>query len=165
MKVPKFYSSFDPVKPVPSCPGNIEEDVFERVYDANGGSHLEVVGKRNIPDSINAFKDECDIYTILSRYSQTGDISILDRKEGVYLDATGFPRSLAEMHKVCTQARAYYDSLSDEERKKCTYEEWLAKVNMTLEDGIPTVYQKEQDVVSDAENSKANTKVGEKNES
>lgn len=162
--MPKFYSSFDPAVPVPTNPGNIEEDVFERVYDANGGSHLEVVGKRNIPDSINAFKDECDIYTILSRYSQTGDISILDRKEGVYLDATGFPRSLAEMYSVCTQARAYYDSLPDEERTKFTYEEWLQKVNMTLEDGIPTVYQKEQDIAPDSANTDVNMKVGEKNE-
>lgn len=38
---------------------------------------------------IDSFADECDIYSILKQYAKTGDVSLLNKRQGVYADISG----------------------------------------------------------------------------
>ena len=63
------------------------------------GSHDEIVfeqiGTESISDYINSFNDTTDIKKIFERY-QMGDVSVLTKRVGDYVDTVGCPESLLD---------------------------------------------------------------------
>ncbi len=70
----------------------------------------------NIQDYIDSFADDCDLYKILDRVAASGDMSLLNRKEGAYLDISGMPDNIHEASKMSEVANQKVNSLSAEEK-------------------------------------------------
>lgn len=82
-------------------------NVYEKQYveivpytkDAKTGKYLNESsvsifkenGKVNIQEQIDSYRDTCDIYKIIDKYTATGDIALLNQRKGVFVDITGFP--------------------------------------------------------------------------
>lgn len=88
-----------------------------QLVDNHGVMELQVVGKANLYEEIQAHKESVDINTILERY-KNGDVTALDRIKAHYLDLEGAPRTLAEMYSFIRNTAAFFDTLPLEIRKK-----------------------------------------------
>lgn len=48
-------------------------------------------GKVNIQEQIDSYRDTCDIYKIIDRYTASGDPALLNQRKGVFVDISDFP--------------------------------------------------------------------------
>lgn len=77
---------------------------------------------------IQSFKDECLIENIIKRYAG-GDLSVLNRSQGMYGDFTAFPSDPRSAHDLIMRAKEVYDSVPEEEKSKAfdgSFEGFLA---------------------------------------
>ena len=88
----------------------------KQLVDRDGQKDLEVVGKTNFYEYIQSHKDSVDINVLLKRYQQ-GDVSVLDRVKGQYLDISEAPKSLAEMYSFVSNASEFFNKLPLDVRK------------------------------------------------
>lgn len=73
----------------------------------------------------SACAEQCDINYIVRRF-QNGDVSVLNRVQGNYLDVVGMPKNLREINDVAVKLRTSYELMSDDLKKKFgSYEAWL----------------------------------------
>lgn len=109
----------------PSPAGNIVAPIFkEQLVEekaADGSTihrtRLVQVGETNIPDKINACKDDVNVYKILDRYAR-GDLLALKRRgELLYADLTKQPRNIHEAVKLVHKAQNEFESLPPEIRE------------------------------------------------
>ena len=87
------------------------EEVFTEIapfsYDKDSGEILnktskpiiKKIGNVNVYDKIQSYKQDCDIYTILSRFSKTGDTSLLNQRVGFFGDIINIPDNLHDFNK------------------------------------------------------------------
>ena len=77
--------------------GETKRPVYTLVND-HGERSLKLVDYIDIPEMINSYSAECDVKSILRRYSLTGDSSLLRRGVvGVYEDVRGFETNFAKL--------------------------------------------------------------------
>ena len=93
-------------------------------YDANGkkiGSHDELVfdqvGTHSISEYINSFNDTTDIKKIFEKY-QAGDVSVLTRRVGEYIDTLGCPETLLDAQLMLKNGQILFDQLPADIREK-----------------------------------------------
>lgn len=86
-------------------------------FDANGkkiGSHDEIVfekiGSHSIKEYINSFNDTTDIKKIFEKY-QAGDISVLTRRVGEFVDSVGAPETLLDAKLMMMNGEKLYGDL------------------------------------------------------
>lgn len=79
-------------------------------YDKQGKRHLVISGTEDVYKSIQSFKDDTDIYKIISRYFN-GDISAVDPNKGFYADLTGIPKNVHDWFNKTEQAKELYSGL------------------------------------------------------
>lgn len=91
--------------------GSRKRDLLERIYD-RGTPCIRKVGETDLQDFIDSFADECDINRIVQRYA-AGDVSVLQRVQGVYADYAGTPSDLTSAFEVVKEVRAIYESADD----------------------------------------------------
>lgn len=73
----------------------------------------------------SACAEQCDINYIVQRF-RNGDVSVLNRVQGNYLDVVGMPKNLREINDVAVKLRTSYELMSDDLKKKFgSYEAWL----------------------------------------
>lgn len=53
---------------------------------------------------IQSFADECGVYNVLKKYSQTGDMSLLNQGQGFYGDISDIPADELDPAKVAAEA-------------------------------------------------------------
>lgn len=61
---------------------------------------LVKVGKINVYERIQSYKDDCNIYKILERVIKTGDEGLLNISSGSYADITGIPTNIHDMTRL-----------------------------------------------------------------
>lgn len=89
--------------------GSRERIVYEGYYTDDGRLELREVGKENIYDYIQSFRDSVDINVILKRYNN-GEVDVLSKVQGIYGDFISVPSSYAEMlNRVIAGETAFYD--------------------------------------------------------
>ena len=88
----------------------------KQLVDRNGSLELEVVGKSDLYEYIQSFKDSTDINVLLARY-KAGDVTALDQVKGQYIDISQAPTSLAEMYSFVKNASEYFNGLPLDVRK------------------------------------------------
>ena len=88
-----------------------KRDLLERVYDG-GAPCIRKVGETDLQSFIESFADECDINRIVQRYA-AGDVSVLQRVQGVYADYAGAPDNLTSAFEIVKNVREIYDSADD----------------------------------------------------
>lgn len=91
--------------------GSRKRDLLERIFDC-GTPCIRKVGETDLQDFIDSFADECDINRIIQRYA-AGDVSVLQRVQGVYADYAGTPDNLTAALEVVKEVRDIYESADD----------------------------------------------------
>lgn len=82
------------------------------VDDGPNGKHLEKVGETDQYQVIQSFRDEVDIKKIVERCAASGDMSMLQRVQGVYTDTSGLPKDLMSMENLRLHVEGLYDAQS-----------------------------------------------------
>lgn len=97
--------------------GSPIKDIFSPVVNKDGTISLEKSGEENLQEYIDSFRDECDINVILAKYA-SGDVSVLNKRNGSYGDFTKMPKTYAEMLQLQINSNNYFKSLPKEIREK-----------------------------------------------
>lgn len=94
---------------------------FVKTYQSNMGSDgiLDLIEAEpfDLYESIQSHADSVDINLIISRFIN-GDVSVLNRREPMYFDATEMPKTYAEMYQKVIDAHNYFEQLPLEVREK-----------------------------------------------
>lgn len=99
-----------------SCPGDPIALEYGLEKDEKGASYLTVIGKFSLYDQIQAYRDSCDLGLILDRFMKTGDVSLLQQRQGFYADTTEYPKNYAEMLQLAKKAEEFFYTLDPDAR-------------------------------------------------
>lgn len=111
-KVTKFYSSFNEpeTKSAPLGDGYMNQYKIEIV------DGVEVLVKqkerRNLQAEIEAAAASCDVSSIIEKFIETGDESLINKVPTMYGDFTDAPKSLLEAKQRLYDAQRSFDELS-----------------------------------------------------
>lgn len=110
----KFYSlsNLPTAKPTPN--GNDIVKIYELSSDKI--PVLVETGSYSQTELIQSFAQECDIHFIIAR-CQNGDISVLQKIQGVYGDFSGMPSSLPQVNDLILDAKDRFDMLPIEKKE------------------------------------------------
>lgn len=110
-----FSRSFmPPTVPVPEFSGM--EPVFEEKI-VDGKDFLVKVGDNPLNVFVQASLNETLVYNILDRYNK-GDLSVLERTNGHFVDVVGMPTSLAEAQQKLIDIEKHFSALPLAVRRK-----------------------------------------------
>ena len=112
----KFDTKFD-ARPRKMC-SHVGEPVKTQYigrYDYNGDVELVEDGVRNVYDEIQSYADECSMDNILRRFA-AGDVSVLSKSQGVYVDASQLPEHFVDMCNLVAEVERKFNLLPVEER-------------------------------------------------
>lgn len=112
----KFDTKFDvrPRKMVSHVGEPVKTQYIGR-YDYNGDVELVEDGVRNVYDEIQSYADECSMDNILRRFA-SGDVSVLSKSQGVYVDASQLPEHFVDMCNLVAEVERQFNLLPVEER-------------------------------------------------
>lgn len=132
-----------------SDPGTPIHKLMKPKFDAKGNYELVEAGEVNVYEEIQSHAESCDINVLMKRY-QNGDASALSKVQGTYFDATGMPKTYAEMLNTIISAESQFNSLPLDERSKFdfSFEKWLAALDLAL--SVPKT-EGEQQAATDTE--------------
>lgn len=65
----------------------------------------------------SAQAEQCDINNIVMRF-QNGDLTVLQRTQGNYLDLTNMPHNLREAYELSNNIQDFYSNMPDEFRNR-----------------------------------------------
>lgn len=94
-----------------------------------GNTELEITGEKDIYAEIQSHADSVDIKTIMTRY-QLGDESVLNKKQGQFIDVSDMPTNFADIMKTVITAENNFNSLPMEVRREYNYSpaEYIADI-------------------------------------
>jgi len=94
-----------------------------------GNVELEITGEKDIYEEIQSHADSVDIKTIMTRY-QLGDESILNKKQGQFIDVSDMPTNFADIMKTVITAENNFNSLPLDVRKEYNFSpaEYIADI-------------------------------------
>lgn len=98
-------------------PGDPIHIIFRPVVDKEGNINLEEAGKENTDDIIQADAPSCDIQLILAQCA-AGDMSALNKVQGMYGDFTMMPKTYAEMLQLQIDSHKMFESLPIDVKKQ-----------------------------------------------
>lgn len=81
----------------------------------DGSRELKQVGEKDLYGEIQSHKESVDIKSILTRYAN-GDVSALNQRVGMFIDATQFPKTYAEMYQRIQEGENFFKELPVEIR-------------------------------------------------
>ena len=140
-----FRTPIDEPKKITTPAGSQEEEVLAMKIDDYGNEVFYVKGTTNVYEKIQAFKSETDMETILRKVSDTGDITLLNRKEKAFMELEDMPDNIFEMHQKIRSAEDTFNNLPVETRKEFdfNFNKFLAEVG--TEDWMKAMgYMKEE---------------------
>lgn len=111
-----FRTQYDRSR-VQCAPGSRVKVTYGGHYDSKGCVVLEEIGRINLYDEIQSHKDSVDIHVLMQRY-RNGDTEALSRAQGLYFDATVFPKTYAEALNHMADLERVFMSLPVETREK-----------------------------------------------
>ena len=130
----KFFSRSFHDRKIYSPAGNMVQCLFVERISESGETVLEPAGETNTYDMIQSSYDDTLLFSLLKRYSETGDSSLLDRVHNDnYGDLTRAPRDLREAQQQLIDAQSLWNELPSELRS--SYENDLGRFLVSLNDG------------------------------
>lgn len=129
--MPVFRTQYQSHDRVLQEPGSGDKVLYSPYYDEDGRLELEVSGKENLYEYIQSHAPGVDIHVILSRFAETGDVTLLNRVQGLSIDATTMPKTYAEALNAMISAETYFKGLPVEVRAKFdhSFEQFLAAMD------------------------------------
>lgn len=153
----KFKTQFDVHERVHSNLGSPVRILYSPKFDEKGVMELVESGKENLYEFIQSHAESCDIHVILERFAR-GDVSAIEKVQGVYGDFSNMPKSYADMLNLVRDAESAFMGLTVEERAKYghSFERWLAEFSpsvpadsfRSVEPSIEETVEKVADVAS-----------------
>lgn len=142
----KFATQYTRCGRYVSNPGSRIKPEYVAEYDKEGVLRLKEVGYKDIYSEIQSHKESCSIKAILRRYKE-GDYEALNKRQGLYLDITNMPKTMAEMLNLTLKAEREFESLPVDVRAKFghSFTNWLATAGSS--DWIANMGIKMQDEV------------------
>lgn len=120
-KIP-FYHAFNKPKSVPINPGNKTEVTYSQAYKVNGTPYLEKIVEVDNYNMVKADRDQCDLNKLITRVTQSGDSSLLNRGNPQYINLIGVGSDLASIYDSVRKAEAEFNSLPLDIRGKFGYD-------------------------------------------
>lgn len=86
-------------------------EIYEYRYDEKGVKELvKTDRKEDVFARIQADADSCDINKLMARFA-LGDESAINKRNGIYIDASEFPRTYAEMFDRVEECKRIFSEL------------------------------------------------------
>lgn len=82
-----------------------------------GHLDLKVSGDFDLQAQIEAESCLCDINYLIERFN-LGDVDALNKRQAFFTDITSYPGSYREAVDILKDGRSFFDSLSDDEKKR-----------------------------------------------
>lgn len=126
--------------------GSPIKTIYGSTIDKNGNIIVKEKGKEDLYAYIQSFADSVDINVTLAKFAN-GDTTALNKKEGLFIDTTEFPKTYAEALNIINDSRNYFDTLSADVRSKFDNDinkfiatigtnEWIEKMK-GIKNGLP----------------------------
>lgn len=112
-----------------SSVGRSVKDLYSPMVRKDGVIELVKSGEKDLYSEIQSHKDSVDIHVLLAQYAN-GDLNALEKRQGIYEDIVGMPKSYAEMfQRIKDGERAFYGLPVDvREKFDHSFEKWLITV-------------------------------------
>lgn len=91
-------------------------NTYQEEIDKKGQLHLVKVGQTNVYEKIQADLESTRIENILHQVAM-GDLSVLNQRETLYVDATNMPKNLMEAQNIVIKAKAEFEEFPKEVRE------------------------------------------------
>lgn len=91
-------------------------NVYMEELDKQGRLHLVKTGQTNVYDRIQADLESTKIENILHQVAM-GDLSVLNQRETLYVDATNMPKNLMDAQNIVIKAKAEFEQFPKEVRE------------------------------------------------
>lgn len=112
----KIYTQLERPKTIPAHAGDEWLTEYQETISKDGHKTLEPIGKKNIYDMIQSELESTKIENILHAVAM-GDLSALQQREAMYIDATEYPKTLMEMQNIIIKAKDEFNNMPLEVRK------------------------------------------------
>lgn len=113
-----FRTPVSEPKQITTPSGKKEEEVIAMRLDENGKEEFYVAGKTNVYEKTQADLEDSKIGVILRRVTETGDITLLNQRQGKYADITAMPTNRIEAFNLVRKNEESFAKLPEEIRKK-----------------------------------------------
>ena len=123
-----FFSRNSRPATIPVSSGNRIQKQYIRSLNLQGKPILEEVGQIDLQDRINSFRQECDINRIVKRAAE-GDVDILHRTQGAFIDVSGVPNNVHDLHTLIQKSESVYNDLSEDLKQGRSFEDFLKNVS------------------------------------
>lgn len=161
----KIYKWLDEIKFAPTCPpstGKIE--IFETLDEPNDKGEVYVkVREINSQALINSAAKNTDLSIIIKKFLATGDNSLLEKSQGVYMDTSKLPTDIISMNNYHKTIEDYFNKNS---YLKAVYNNNFEEYFKDYTNGFESVSKKmsiyNEKVIKDLEKSKNENIVKEK---
>lgn len=127
----------------PSVGEYIDYEVTQKVKKTGDGEEdYEVYDdikeiKTNIKKFVNSYAKDVGVENILKRIAQTGDVSLLNQKEAIFMDTTIIPDDPGEAFQKAEAVKAAYEKIDKDLTSGKTIDEFVKGLNeQTLDDYI-----------------------------
>lgn len=142
----------DQPKVIVSNPGSDYEEILAMRLTETGDQEFYVKGKTNVYEKIQMFKDDCDLEKILQRCTDTGDITLLNQRNPLFIDMEDYPENIFEAHRKIKEAENTFNELPLETREKYDFsfdkfladfgtETWLKNMGLYNEEVKEEIYE------------------------
>lgn len=149
-----YPKGYDQMKFV-SVPGERYKPEYIGEPDDDGIVQLVEVGKIDLVELHQRDAFANDVNVLYERFCN-GDVTALSQVQGTFMDSLGLPRDLRGMYDMVSGYQQMYDNLSDEQKKKYTFEQFLE--NAGSESWIKDFVNKNDNVINND-----NSEVGDNN--
>lgn len=112
----KVFTQFDRTPRTFSNPGTRFLNEYQEQIGKNGQKELVKIGEKNIYEMIQLDLESTKIENILHAVAM-GDLSALQQREAMYIDATTMPKTLMEAQNIVIKARNEFEKMPLEVRK------------------------------------------------
>ena len=139
--MPKVYTQFDRPKTIPTPAGDRFLDVFQEKINKDGSKEIVKTGVTNVYELIQSEREASKIENILHSVAM-GDLNVLNQREGFYIDATEYPKTLMEAQNLVIKAENHFNEMPDDFREKFhnNPREYMEKIGTPEYEGIINDY-------------------------
>lgn len=120
-KFMNYYQCLEREKPK-SVSGSRFKPMYRLEVDDAGHEELVECGVTDVYADIQSYALSCDIHYILDKFRQTGDVSLVDKRQGIYADITEAPVSYADMIQKMRDAESMFYALKPEVRAEFNHD-------------------------------------------
>lgn len=114
----KIYTVVDDRVRIYCSSGSRFAPVYKPIVKPDGTLELKKSGEKDLYSEIQSHKASTDINEIIRRFTETGDISVFQVREGTYGDFTEMPKTYAEMFQRMIDAEIAFNSLPTDVKEK-----------------------------------------------